>query len=92
MQLHVLAIAQRNLTKHESVHLTNYPSNTTTFEVNSFVLVEYDNPFRRDPSSKLLPFLKGPMRVVSKETARSIYLLEDLVTFRQKRYHVKRLI
>ena len=92
MQLQVLAIAQRLLTKHETVHLTNYPSNTTFFEVGSFVLVEYDNPFRRGPSSKLLPFLKGPMRIVSKETTRSIYLLEDLVTFRQKRYHVKRLI
>jgi hypothetical protein len=91
MQLDVLAIAQRNLTKHESVHLNNYPSNTTDFAVDSYVLVEYDNPFRRGPSSKLLPFLKGPMRIVSKESSRSIYLLEDLVTHRQKRYHVKRL-
>ena len=59
MQIHVLAIAQRNLTKHESIHLDNYPLIPTEFDVGSYVLVEYDNPFRRGPSTKLLPFLKN---------------------------------
>ena len=59
MQIHVLAIAQRNLTKHESIHLDNYPLIPTEFDVGSYVLVEYDNPFRRGPSTKLLPFLRG---------------------------------
>ena len=91
MQLQVLAIAQRNLTRHESIHLNNFPSNPTDFKEGSYVLVEYDNPFRRGPSSKLLPFLKGPMKIISKESNGSIYLLEDLITFRRKRYHVRRL-
>jgi hypothetical protein len=62
----------------------------TEFEVGSFVLVEHvQNKLRRGPDSKLLPFLKGPMKVINRRD--DIYTLRNLVTNREKDYHVKRL-
>jgi hypothetical protein len=39
--------------------------------------------------SKRLPFLKGPMKVVQRKN--DVYTLRNLVTQREKDYHVKRL-
>ena len=69
------------------MHLANYPSNQTEFDEGSYVL--RSNPYRRGPASKLLPFLKGPMRIISK--TKSKYLLEDLISLKRKNYHIKRL-
>lgn len=89
MQLRVLAIAQHSLTEHHEIHMNNYPTNQTEFQVGTYVLVEYNNPYRRGPASKLLPFLKGPMRIINKD--KSKYLLEDLISLKRKHYHIKRL-
>jgi len=89
MQLFALGIAKRNLTKASEIHFENYPTNQTTFENNSYVLVQHVNPFRRGPKSKLLPFLKGPFLVVS--SIKSRYTLRNLLTMKIKDYHVKRL-
>jgi hypothetical protein len=69
--------------------MINYPTNQTEFDMGSFVLVEYKNSFRRGPSSKLFPFLKGPMKVIGKNKSR--YVLQDLISMKEKLYHVKRL-
>jgi hypothetical protein len=89
MQLRILAIAKQSLNEHSEVHLENYPTNQTEFDVGTFVLVEYQNPYRRGPPSKLLPFLKGPMKIISKD--KSKYLLLDLISGKKKHYHIKRL-
>ena len=82
-------LAKTTLTAKDEVHLINYPSNYTDFAIDSYVLVEYKNSFRRGPPSKLLPFLKGPYKVIAKSNG--IYQLQDLITLKIKSYHVKRL-
>jgi len=70
--------------------MITYPTARDQFPINSYVLVEYrNNTLRRGPKSKLLPFLKGPMRVV--DSNGSSYSLQDLVTMRIKRYHVSKI-
>jgi hypothetical protein len=44
---------------------------------------------RRGPKSKLLPFLKGPMKVMTINGDR--YLLRNLIPRKDKEYHVKQL-
>jgi hypothetical protein len=62
----------------------------TEFPVGSYVLVEHSiSNLRRGPRSKLLPFLKGPMKVMGINGDK--YLLRNLITRRDKEYHIKRL-
>ena len=89
MQGEILQIAKETLTAKDEIHLVNYPINQTEFDIGSYVLVEYKNAFRKGPSSKLLPFLKGPMLIVAKD--KSKYSLRDLITNKVKDHHVKRL-
>ena len=56
LQLRILDIARNTLTEKDEVHMVNYPSTQTEFEVGSYVLVEYKNVFRRGPNSKLMLF------------------------------------
>ena len=89
-QATLLDIARQNLTEKDEVHLQNYPTDRSNFDIGSYVLVEHrHNPLRRGPNSKLLPFLKGPMRVVSKKD--NTYTLQDIVNLRVYDYHVKNL-
>ena len=89
VQLRILEIARENLKEHDEIHMINYPITQTSFEINSYVLVDYKNAFRRGPRSKLMPFKKGPYQVVSFE--KSKYFLKDLISLKIKPYHVKRL-
>ena len=90
-QANIIAIAKKNLKKHDEVHMLTQPINPTTFPINSYVLVEHrHNSLRKGPKSKLLPYRKGPMRVVNSHGSK--YVLQDLVTKRNKDYHVKRLV
>ena len=60
------------------------------FPIGSFVLVEHSQSnLRRGPKSKLLPFLKGPMKVMAINGDK--YLLRNLITRRDKEYHIQRL-
>jgi hypothetical protein len=85
----IITKASKTLKEKDEVHMINYPSNQSIFEVGSYVLAEYTNVFRRGPSSKLLPFLKGPLKVMAKEQNK--YTLLDLTTGAMKNYHIKRL-
>lgn len=90
-QAKIIAIAKANLTRHAEIHMQTEPINPTEFPINSYVLVEHrHNSLRKGPKSKLLPYRKGPMRVVN--SSGSKYVLQDLVTKRNKDYHVKRLV
>ena len=60
----VIAIAKSNLSQHDEIHMKTAPTVYSEFPINSYVLVEHrSNSLRKGPSSKLLPYLKGPMRV-----------------------------
>ena len=89
-QATLLDIARQNLTERDEIHMRTYPTDRSDFEIGSYVLVEHrQNPLRRGPRSKLLPFLKGPMRVIAKID--NTYTLQDIVNMRQYDYHVKNL-
>ena len=86
----LLDIARQTLTEKDEVHMKTYPNNRSEFDIDSYVLVEHrQNNLRRGPNSKLLPFLKGPMRVISKLD--NIYTLQDIVSMRSYEYHIKNL-
>ena len=90
-QAKVISIARSNLTKHAEIHMQTQPTNLSEFPINSYVLVEHrHNSLRKGPKNKLLPYRKGPMRVVNSQGSK--YVLQDLVTKKNKDYHVKRLV
>ena len=89
-QTTLLDIARQNLTEKDEIHMKTYPTDRSEFDIGTYVLVEHrQNPLRRGPSSKLLPFLKGPMRVIAKQD--NTYTLQDIVNMRQYDYHIKNL-
>jgi len=90
-QEEIVKLVKSNLEKQRERHLQRKErKNFTEFEVGSYVLVEHlQSNLRRGPQSKLLPFLKGPMKVISVNG--DIYTLRNLITRRDKNYHVKRL-
>jgi hypothetical protein len=86
----LLDVARQNLTEKDEVHMMTYPTGRSDFDINSYVLVEHrQNNLRRGPHSKLLPFLKGPLRVMAKVD--NTYTLQDIVTMRSYDYHIKNL-
>jgi hypothetical protein len=86
----ILDIARQNLTEKDEIHMKTYPTERSDFEIGSYVLVEHrQNSLRRGPRSKLLPFLKGPMRVIAKND--NTYTLQDIVNMRQYDYHITNL-
>ena len=90
-QQSIISLVQKNLGKQRERHLTQVMGGEVVeFPIGSFVLVEHtQSNLRRGPKSKLLPFLKGPMKVISINGDK--YLLRNLVTRRDKEYHIKRL-
>jgi transposase InsO family protein len=90
-QKEIVDLVRMNLEKQKEKHLARSEGREITeFEIGSYVLVEHiQSNLRRGPKSKLLPFLKGPMKVIAKRGDR--YTLRNLVTRRDKDYHVKRL-
>lgn len=83
----VMKVASKNLRQRDSIHIQNYPADRTEFPINSYVLVEHRNSFiRKGPRSKLLPYRKGPMRVVNFNGSK--YTLQNLVTNKNEDHHV----
>jgi hypothetical protein len=66
-------------------HLKTNPTSTTQFEINSYVLVEYDDK----PPTKLNTHLKGPLRVVNFNG--NVYTLQNLVTEKNEDHHISKL-
>jgi hypothetical protein len=90
-QARIIALAEMSLREMDQKHLDNYSPLRTSFDVGSYVLAEHrHNSLRRGPKSKLLPFLKGPMLVKSKNSE-GMYVLQDIVSQHVTDYHVSRL-
>jgi hypothetical protein len=87
----IVKLVQDNLENQRTRHIAERSDrNFTEFEIGSYVLVEHvQSNLRRGPQSKLLPFLKGPLKVVGVNG--DIYTLRNLLSRRDKEYHVKRL-
>ena len=78
-------LQQETNTAHNA---TNLMGNITTYPLNSYVLVDYEN---NKAPSKLHPNHKGPLRVINISDNGHKYTLQDLVTGENRDYHVTRL-
>ena len=83
VQDNITTIARNNIVFTDSMQLGNYPSQRTEFAPRSYVLVKYREGA---PPSRLHTILKGPLRVI--RSSESKYTLEDLITNKEKDYHV----
>ena len=90
-QARIIALCKENLQDKDAQHMAKVPKAQTVFEKGAYVLAEHRaNMLRRGPKSKLLPFLRGPMLVKSRND-KDIYVVQDLVSQRLYDYHVSRL-
>jgi hypothetical protein len=86
----VVRVVKENLREQKERHEARVRGEVVPeFPVGSYVLVEHVNNLRRGPRSKLLPFLKGPLKVVRVQQDR--YTLLNLLTGKEKDYHARRL-
>lgn len=86
-QASIMEVARKNLNHKDSIHIQQYDPERTEFPINSYVLVEHrQNGLRKGPRSKLLPFLKGPMRVVNSKG--NTYTLQNLVTNKNEDHNI----
>ena len=92
-QAKIIAIASQTLQAKDKKHIQEYPKERTELEEGSYVLVEHrQNSLRRGPKSKLLPFLKGPLRILKRSPSKKdIYVLQDLVTQATSDYHISKI-
>jgi hypothetical protein len=63
----IMELVKKNLDKQREKHVEKQTNpDFTEFPIDSYVLVEHvGSTLRRGPKSKLFPFLKGPMKVIS---------------------------
>ena len=84
MQDSLLKASSAELLRTDLLHVsTKQQQNPTEFPINSYVLVHYRSG---SPTTRLHTAWRGPMRVASGSNSR--YILYDLVTTREHRYHV----
>ena len=92
-QAHLIAKAQKLFREHDEKHVaTPYDTRTGVdhFPVGSYVLVEYDSTLKgRGPPHKLMPFKRGPYRVVNNIGTR--YTVLDLTTNKHEDVLIHRL-
>jgi Integrase core domain len=70
---------------------TNQVQKETEFDIDSYVLVQYENDGRAPPS-KMHPLLRGPFQVVDiqrRESRGTIYTCRNLATHKLEDFHVK---
>jgi hypothetical protein len=91
LQNAVLAAAYKRQDDIDARHTSAQPPSATEFEINSYVLAQYENDDRAPPT-KLHPLLKGPYQVVSvrtRGTKGTIYTCRNLATNKIEDFHVK---
>lgn len=94
MQQHtIFELAKRIQDEKDEAHMSSQRPNVTTYEVGSYVLASYhatDGVVRhRGPPNKLLPYLRGPFKVVAYD--RDEYTIRSLITHKDEQIHIKEL-
>ena len=84
-QKELMRIAKDNLLLADSVHNANVATNLTEFAIDSYVLALP----RTQPKTRLHPQWSGPYRVIENNAGK--YKLLDLISNREKMYHVTQL-
>jgi hypothetical protein len=85
LQDELIEITARLLKESDDLHNAQQSPNITQFGVDTFVLVQQ----RTTPETRMHTLWRGPMRVVSHNFAE--YTLLDLVTHKEKLYHMTQL-
>ena len=84
MQDSLLSASAKELLRTDLLHLSSMEqAKHTEYEPNSYVLVYYRTGA---PPTRLHIFGRGPIQVVSRKDSR--YLLKDLISHKEKEYHV----
>jgi hypothetical protein len=84
MQDSLLRASAKELLRTDLLHLSSMEqAKLTEYEPNSYALVHYRTGA---PPTRLHTFWRGPMQVVSGKDSR--YLLKDLISHKEKEYHV----
>ena len=87
----IIAVAEQRLRQRDEKHMQSRKGKEPVHKIGEYVLAEHrSNALRHGPKSKLAPFLKGPLLVV-KKLPDGMYTLRDLLTMRNKDYHVSTL-
>ena len=91
-QMAVLEAAYKHQDEVDARHISHVPAKPETeFDIDSYVLVQYEND-ERAPPSKVHPLLRGPYKVVAVRTRDSrgtIYTCRNLATNKLEDFHVK---
>ena len=89
-QKELLAKAEAAQRRKDDLHVSNANPKRTHYGVGEYVLIEYQSSgMRNKPPNKLLPHLKGPLKVVSRKGDR--YTLLNLVTKNEEDVHLTRI-
>jgi hypothetical protein len=83
LQARLVKISQDLLQASDAKHLASTSSTLTEFDIGTHVLVAYED----GPPTRLLTRWRGPLKILSRN--KSEYLLLDLVTGKEKLFHVK---
>ena len=87
----IIALAELNLRKRDAAYKDSRQGEEPVYNVGEYILAEHrHNSLRKGPKSKLLPYLAGPY-VVTEKGSEGMYVVRDLISMRQKDYHVSRL-
>jgi hypothetical protein len=87
-QAEVIKIAQDTQAKHDNNHFARYNPARTEFEINSYVLANYEANVHKPPD-KITALYKGPYRVVNHSN--NIYTVQNLVTTKLEDFHITNL-
>jgi hypothetical protein len=86
-QEYIIKLAQQQQRETDEFHIKQRaPDNVTSFPINSFVLVNYENEMHKPPS-KLHTYRRGPLQVMKIDG--NVYTLKNLVTNKLEDFHVK---
>ena len=86
-QEYIINLARKQQQETDEFHIKQRePENVTSFPINSFVLVNYENEMHRPPS-KLHTYRRGPLQVMQIDG--NVYTLKNLVTNKLEDFHVK---
>ena len=93
IQSTLFELARTKLSKHDEVHLQKGKhGKTMSYQIGDFVLAEHRSTFRRGPKSKLMAFLRGPLRIINIIGEQNdTFVLQDIVNNKQKTYHVSKI-
>jgi hypothetical protein len=90
-QQKLIQAAQKAQRQKDELHIANADPRRTTFNINEYVLVEYQptSLVKGRPPNKFLPNLRGPLRVQSRQGDK--YTLINLINGNEEQFHISKI-